>query len=242
MARPTTADEYIARGFDDGLAANDCAGAGADFRRAFQLRPDGRTAALMGYCRGRCADPAGAVGQYRDAIERGYRQAWVHNDLAFALIQMWLRTKDRLYLQQAVAEAHAALDRDPKCRAALYNRAWARFELTVERPALILTDVAAIAALDGDLAALLADPPDGHLPHVLAARILAAPTRAAEPRLADAVQQVQTAVSLGWSITSAIADPVTCRLRDRADFKAIILPELPVRLSAPDPALLPPVR
>ena len=238
--RSMTADELVAKGLEQLQSNADVGPAAESFRQAFQLREDGRTAALLGYCRNRTGNHSAALGFYQEAITRGYRETWVHNNLAFTLIQANLNNPRAV--RPAVAEAQAAIDRDPSCRTALYIRAWARFMSSVDHGTGALSDPIVVVELDRDLAALLADPPDGFLPYVLAARIQVVAKDADAARLATAVGYVAKAVSLGWPLKSASGDLFTGRLQDREDFQSIREPDLPVRPAA-DPALMaPPVR
>jgi hypothetical protein len=233
-AAPLTADDFIRRGFQRLDAGDDYMAARDEFRHAYQLQPAGRPAALMAYCLTRAANYVDATGLYREAIFGGYQDAWVYSNLAFAIIEDNLNRPPKVRtaaLPAAVEAADTALAWDRACRAARYNRAWARFERALDRGSWTVPDRRVVPALDRDLKDLLDDPPEGHLPYVLAAQILVAPADADEARLAEAVRMVGKAVSLGLRIGPAAANPVFRRLIDREDFRKIRDPQPSIPLT-----------
>jgi eukaryotic-like serine/threonine-protein kinase len=231
---PRTPHDFIRRGFQRLDTEDDYMGARDDFRRAYQLQPAGRPAALMAYCLTRAANYLDATGLYREAVSRGYEESWVYSNLAFAIIQDNLNAPPMVRaaaLPAAVEAADAALSRDRACRSARYNRARARFDLTLDRNSWTVPDPLVVPALDRDLKDLLDDPPEGHLPYVLAAQILVGPANADEARMAEAVRMVAKAVSLGLRVGPATANPVFRRLIDREDFRRIRDPQPPITLT-----------
>jgi hypothetical protein len=207
ISAPVTADDFVGRGFH-WLNADpaDPIGAYGDFSRAFRLRPDGRTMALMGYARSKGGYHQDAVHLYTSAIEEHrHGPAWVRNNRAHAILQNNLNNPE--HLDRAVAEADVALQLDPNLLAARYNRAMAQFLTHRHRTTLRPNDRTVLDAIERDLAAVLEAHPDDLRTHKLTAQVLATPEWADAARLERAREHLAAAVALGQSARSAANSP-----------------------------------
>jgi eukaryotic-like serine/threonine-protein kinase len=219
-APPIIGTDHIAAGLrfaDEG----DNERAFSEFTTAFQLHPDGRSLALMGYSRTRAGKHEQAVGFYWQALtELKYRQPWVHNNRAYGMIQLALNKPNEL--GSAIAEAEAALALDPMLQPAHFNRACGRFFQRLNRDDWTLTDPDVVSAIQSDLDPILSGPGTPDL-YFLAAQVLTASGARNSLQLEQAVICLQKAVSLGYPPSSLKFDPVFSKwLGNRDDFRAIL--------------------
>jgi hypothetical protein len=183
--QPETAADLFERG-KRALRAGDVPSARADFLAAHKRDGDPRALAFAAYCFAVEGDSRVAASMGRQAITEGATAPEVYNLVGYALTQ---------------ASEHAAavdvltegLDRAPRMRAALYNRAVARYRTDLERHGRVVDTRCA-----ADIAAVLAEPgPRSADLHYDAARIFATGSAVA-PDLRDrAIEQLQAAAAAG---------------------------------------------
>lgn len=215
VVAPRTADEFIARGFEF-LGRDDATGAIADFSRAFDLHPDGRTAALIGYACSKGGRHPESIAFYTKAIDQfGYGPAWVRNNRAYGMIQYGLNDPARL--ERGAEEARVALDLDQSLLAARYNWAKARFLARLDRGTRRLNDRLVLAAIEQDLTAVLEIHRDNIRLHKLMAEVLAAPEWADADRLRRARGHLDAAKSLGQASKAVSPKPDSIRPSNQVD-------------------------
>ncbi len=103
----------------------------ASYQEADQLAPSGRTRACIGYCAARAANHSLAIAADTDALAAGFARAELLNNLAYSYLQ-YQRADPRL--EKARAALDAALAKNPKLQAALYNRAFAELRRVMAPP------------------------------------------------------------------------------------------------------------
>lgn len=218
-AELVTAEDFMNHGF--GLLGEGQWDRASDaFREAFKHRQDGRTTALMGYCRTRLGEHERATKLYLAAMTSGYRPAWVHNNRAYGFVQWKMNTPKEL--GPAVTEADAALALDGDLDAARFNRACARYYQHLVPGEWVLNDPEAVAAIEADLGALLAKGPLAPALYLRAAQVWAASAAGDPARLARAVEHLQAARHLGLPLPDLKRDPILSRwLGERPDFLAV---------------------
>jgi hypothetical protein len=217
-ARPTTPDGLLDRGLES--LAKDPGAAERDIADAHRLRPDERSAALLGLCRSKAANHEAAVAWYRQAIGApGVRPAWVHNNLAYSLVQGPAKPAA---FQQAIVAATEALRLDPSMLAANWNRAWARLRAGLDKKSRRVPAMVA-AEIDADLQEVLsADPPVAEL-YYLAAQVYAASAADQPARYETAVKYLHRAVDLGLPPVGLSDDAIfKHHLAGRADFGTLV--------------------
>lgn len=234
-ARPPTADELIARGMRS-LDRGDRAAAAVQLGDAFRLRPDGRSAAYLGYLLTRSADHKSAVALYRQSIDAGYREAWVYNNLAHGLSQPGSGAEAEWI--EAIQYADLADRLDPRLHEARFNRLRARYHLELDKGTRRLRDPQPVVA---DVRAALADGPVPAIVYLLAARALSA---AHADHHADAVEYLRAAVKRGRDPGTLKDDPILARhLSGRPDFQEVVgLPPGAAPVDSADPFLATPPR
>jgi serine/threonine protein kinase len=213
-AEPTTPEQFIARGLTS-LDAGDQRAAAIDFRKAYQLRQDGRSAAMLGYAQSRSGHHADAVDLYRAAVSQyDLREAWIFNNLAYAL---WHESPTVRELDIAIDYATAALELNQGLAAAHLNRAMARYHRDFDPRTSTLRDPEPCVA---DILAGLENAPRSIDIHFKAAGILSA---AGPVHYDRAVTCLRRAVELGYPNTGLAQNRAfRNRLTDRADFGEIL--------------------
>jgi tetratricopeptide (TPR) repeat protein len=236
-AAPQTRDELMAFG----MAAVEHGGPGhviamGYLGEAFRLRPDGRTASLLGYAESRAGHHAAAGDYYHVAhYQFGRREAWVSNNLAYA---RWHPNSGHQDFKVAMEAADEAISLDSSLSAAYLNRALARYHRDVDKITWTLPDPEPCVA---DLRHGLAHHPDSMTLQFMAAEVLAA---AGEAHHAEAVACLREAVRLGGKPSSFARDPAFKKhLAGRADYKEVCrMKESDKPAAAVDPFLVRPPR
>jgi hypothetical protein len=212
---PQTADEYMAFGVAEiERGAPGHVAAMTHLGQAFQLRPDGRTAALLGYAESRAGQHDAAVKLYHSArYQFGLREAWVCNNLARA----WGHpNNEKQNLSAAIAAADEAIALDSDLRAAYLNRAMARYHRDLDKTTWMLPDPELCVV---DLKRGLSHYPESMVLQFMAAEILAS---AGETHHAEAVACLREAVRLGRKPSSFAREPAFRKyLAGRADYKEV---------------------
>jgi hypothetical protein len=190
---PQTGDEFAARGLAR-LHAGDPSGAEADFNAAHRLTKepkDPKYLPFIAYCHSLTGrnGPAAAIGKL--AVDNGVRSAEVLNNLGYAWIDMG-------QFPEAVQVLTDALEVHPNMQAALFNRAFARFNQRLSQKSQRIDT----QAIDDILAALAAGPSSYEL-HLTAANIFAlGADDHRRPELANkAIEQLRQAVRTGLKPT-----------------------------------------
>lgn len=122
---PRTKPELLKHGHA-ALRHGDWRTASLDFARAFELEPDGKTAATWAYALMLSSQESAALLRAELAVnEFGYREPWALNNYAAAL----MTTQDQLAPNSAhaIQLANEALERQPDLREARYNLALAEY-------------------------------------------------------------------------------------------------------------------
>lgn len=211
---PETPDDFVARGMKS-LAAGDSSGAAVYFGEAQRLRPDGRTAALLGYIQQRAADPRSAAALYMNSIAQyGLQEAWVYNNLAYALSRPGAT---RVELESAVEYASAAIRLEPNLSTAALNRATARYWIEFDPTTAVLRNPQQCIA---DVETALQLNPRSLTVQFTAAQYFAAAGPAYQDR---AIGCLREAVRLGRPTANLERNLVFRRhLAGRSDFKQIL--------------------
>jgi tetratricopeptide (TPR) repeat protein len=233
--RPNSAGAHFAEGVRH-LKRGQVAAALADFDAADRLRPDGPTAAHLGYCQSLAGQHRAAVELYQRAIrDHRFAPAWVRNNLAYGLIKSAPTAGS---FRTARAEADAALALSAGLRPARLNRVYAQFRLELKEGKQDLTDAAALAEVD----AVMAEPSGSADLYAKAAAMTVAFGNGRPDCAGRAIGYLERAVELGHRPTAFASDPVLSRyLADRADYRRV-LERLPgvVPGPVPDPHLVRP--
>jgi hypothetical protein len=179
------------------LRAGDVPGARNDFLAAHRQSRDPRALAFAAYCFAIEGDSRAAAGMGRQAIDGGADAPEVFNIVGYGLTQ----AGENAAAEQVLGET---LDRAKGMRAALYNRAVARYRANLGKNGRVADTRSA-----ADIAAVLAAPgPRSADLHYDAARIFAA-CSAADPSLHDrAIKQLQAAAAAGRDPSSFASEPV----------------------------------
>jgi hypothetical protein len=210
--RPATADEHFEQGLVF-LRGNDITPAMAEFGTAHRLEPTGRNAAYLAYSHGFNQFPS-AVQFYREAITKGFEPAWVHNNLARALMAQ--STVPENY-RAGVEHANKALELDPNMTAARLNRAMAWSRLRLAKTGDDIADALVIA----DIEAGVQQQPNSMGFYVFAAQATVLFGGGREESQARAVGYLKRSVELGRKPTSFAKDPVLGLLAAREDFQQL---------------------
>jgi tetratricopeptide (TPR) repeat protein len=211
--KPATADEH----FEQGVAYlndNDITPAMSEFGSAYRLEATGRNAAYLAYSYGYNQFPS-AVQFYREAIAKGFEPAWVHNNLARAVIEE--RSLPENY-RAGLLHANKALELDPKLTAARLNRAVAWYRLRLAKVGDEIADAQVIA----DIEAGVQQQPNSMGFYVLAAQATVLFGGEREEAQARAVGYLKRAVELGRKPSSFENDPVLAPLKPRPDFQQLL--------------------
>jgi serine/threonine protein kinase len=87
-----------------------------EYQRLYEKTGDAQVLASMGYCLNMMEKHPEAISQYTRALEEGYESESVFNNLGYAYLRLTNFEKARKHFA-------AALEINPQCREALYNRA-----------------------------------------------------------------------------------------------------------------------
>ena len=91
-----------------------------DLEAGREVRPDGATLALLGYCNSRAGNHEVALYWYDRAAEAGFTSAGLYNDRGFSRLQFGPPGA-------AVEDFESASKSDPNLQAAIFNRAFFLF-------------------------------------------------------------------------------------------------------------------
>jgi eukaryotic-like serine/threonine-protein kinase len=98
----------------------------ADFASAYELLPEGKTAAALGYCACCLRQHGEAVSVLRKAIDAGCAPAEVYNDFGFSCMALGMHDEAERNLDRAI-------ELDPGLQAAYHNRALNRLQVARNR-------------------------------------------------------------------------------------------------------------
>ncbi|HEX3148033.1 MAG TPA: serine/threonine-protein kinase [Gemmataceae bacterium] len=219
ITEPTTPDEQVDRGLEL-LAKGFISPAETYFLKAFRAQPEGRSAALIGYCRSRSGDDRAAAQCYKKAIELDRTQpTWVYNNLACSLAQSGTEPKD--LLKEAYDAASEAIRRDPGLHVAFHNRAWACYFFNMDRKGRRLTNTNCLAELESDIQKAFADRTNPDL-YLLAALVKVTSSDGHPERLDAAIRLLEDGIRNGLAPNRILNDPVLLvRLGQHPDFVAL---------------------
>jgi eukaryotic-like serine/threonine-protein kinase len=208
---PRTPAEHFARGVKL-LKADDPTLAAYHFNVAATEGRDPRAKAYQAYCAARNRQHESAVDLYQAALDEGYDEPWVRNNLAFSLL---FQGKELVHAQRADEQATLAADRLSAPRTAYFIRARARFLLDLNRATNALNKPRCLE----DLEKALPDGPETADQLFHAALIWAAAgKKTPEAILAD----LDRAVELGYPPAGLAKQPVfVARLKDLEGFNRL---------------------
>jgi eukaryotic-like serine/threonine-protein kinase len=222
---PRTPAEHFERGVKL-LKAHDPTTAAYHFNAAATDGRDPRAKAYMAYCAALNSHHESAFNLYQAALDEGYDEPWVRNNLAFSLLY---QGKEPIHAQRADEQATLAIDRLSDPRTAYFIRARARFQLDLNRDFNVLDK---LRCLD-DLEKALPDGPEtaDQLFHVALMRTA---TGKGDPK--TILGYLDRAVEAGFPPTGITKQPVfLAHLKKLAGFDRI------AALPAPAPGDKPPV-
>jgi tetratricopeptide (TPR) repeat protein len=193
------------------------------YRRAYQLAPQGRLSALMGYCDSQVQQHYAAISHYERAIAEGFATAEVYNNRGCSSLQVSLHDK-------AQESLDAALQLDPQLQAACYNRAL----LDYARALKTAGHVPRRGIEDIETAIRVGPVTAAH--HRDAARLHAVAARQDPNQKPFALRHARIAVDLGQDPSALAADRALLSLFCEPEFKEL------VRQSRKNPPPIKPLR
>lgn len=203
---PESATDFFNRGLRL-LHEGKSSAARADFVAAHERSKDPWALAYAAYCYSLDGQHAVAAKMGTQALAGGASGSEVENNLGYALIQLDMH-------ENAIPHLDAALERAPGLQAALYNRAVARFQMT-------LTGKPDPRSLEDIKAALVAGPSSAEL-HLNAARIFTYWSKSDPSLIEAALNELDRAVLTGKSPSAIRKDPLLKPLARNPRFAAII--------------------
>lgn len=156
-----------------------------DLARAIELKPNGETEAMLGYCCGKVRVHREAITWYERAIQDGFRSAAIYNNLGYSHHQLG-------GYRRAIVELNSALELDEDLLPALHNRALADLELSITEdriPSVAIADIDRALKSSEGTAELYRD----------AARVYASASVFAPKWKASAVDCLRRATQLGMT-------------------------------------------
>jgi tetratricopeptide (TPR) repeat protein len=208
------------------LAMGDHAGASAAYQEVYQQTADPRYLASVGYCMNLQGDHAQAIQAYLRAIDGGYQNELVHNNLGYS-------HRNRGNLPAAREHFDAALRVNAHYRPALQNRAFLEWSWALRQKRSRIRETAT-----SDIESVIGQAPGFGNLHYIAAYIWC--LSEGPSRIERALDHVERAINLGINPARFEQGSVFEELRREERMQKLLQRRPPEALAADPPAILNP--